>query len=322
MKTLGGSRNKKRMAWHACVATCLVLFALNGAALADGTTAPPITEPANAPGATSAPAPAANATAAAPTTSAPAPANAAANPNPSSPAAGSSAPSAPAPAYAQPASNSAAPTSAASTTAPRTLPLPAGAVAVPPLTGQTATLDPNNPAAAGFDSNSDIVNYERFQNPDAFQSQMPVQQFMNDEDNVIAPLGVEVREDQRKLKSGESAIGLLIVSVSSGSPAAKAGLHSHTDVTRNVLEGAAVAGALVFPPAVLLAPIIASVPLGESYDLIIAVDGWRVMNLVEFTDRLRELQPGEIVYLSIIRDGSRLQVPVQIPQDVAAATSH
>ena len=128
---------------------------------------------------------------------------------------------------------------------------------------------------------------------------------------IVAPLGVEVREDHRKLKSGENATGLLIIGVASGSPAAKAGLHAHTDTARNVLEGAAVAGALVFPPAVLLAPIIASVPLGESYDLIIAVDGWRVMNFVEFEDRLHDLQPGEIVYLSVIRDGSRLQIPLQ-----------
>ena len=32
-------------------------------------------------------------------------------------------------------------------------------------------------------------------------------------------------------------------------------------------------------------------------------------------------RPGEIVYLSIIRNGSRLQVPVKIPQDVASATA-
>jgi hypothetical protein len=236
-----------------------------------------------------------------------------------------------------------APGAAATTTAavPPTLALPSGTVAVPPLTGQTATLDPNDPGAAGFDSNSDITNYERFQNPDSFQSQLPVQQFMNDQlllreerihpwgtragrteaDNVISPLGVEVREDQRKLKFGETASGLLIVSVTSGSPAAKAGLRAHTDTTRNVLVVTAVAGALVFPPAALLVPIIASVPLGESYNLIIAIDGWRVMNFVEFEDRLHDLQPGEIVYLSVIRNGSRLQVPVKIPQDVASATA-
>jgi S1-C subfamily serine protease len=199
--------------------------------------------------------------------------------------------------------------------APGTLTLPAGTVAVPPLTGQTTVLDPN---AAGFDSNADIVNYERFQNPDSYQPQMPLQEFINEQDN-SSPIGVELREDHRKLKSGEDATGLLVIGVTTGSPAAKAGLHAYTETTRNVLEGAAVAGSLVFPPAVLLAPIIANVPLGESYDLIIAVDGWRVMNFIEFEDRMHDLQPGEIVYLSVVHDGKRQQVPVQVPQDVLSA---
>ena len=62
-----------------------------------------------------------------------------------------------------------------------------------------------------------------------------------------------------------------------------------------------------------------NVPLGESYDLIIAVDGWRVMNFLEFEDRMHDLQPGEIVYLSVVHDGKRQQVPVQVPQDVLSA---
>jgi hypothetical protein len=296
-------------------AAWFALIAMNRAVFADGSGSPPISEPANAPGALLVPVPAAASTASTAAIAAP-PAN-----HSSTTANMAASPAAAQPATATAAANTATPsTSSSIPAAPRTLTLPAGTVAVPPLTGQTATLDPNDPGAAGFDANADVTNYERFQNPDTYQPQMPLQQFLNDEDNEVAPLGVEVREDHRKLKSGEDATGLLIIGVASGSPAAKAGLHAHTDTARNVLEGAAVAGALVFPPAVLLAPIIASVPLGESYDLIIAVDGWRVMNFVEFEDRLHDLQPGEIVYLSVIRDGSRLQVPLKIPQDVAAAT--
>jgi hypothetical protein len=324
MKTPGGSRSTRRKTWPVWVAACFALLVLNSAIWADSTGSPPITEPANAPGSALAPVPAATGG-----PSVPNPGSSASSANHStaattnsSAAATSLEPNAPS-AVGTTATSSGTATAATipstGSLAPRTLTLPAGTVAVPPLTGQTATLDPSDPAAAGFDANADIANYERFQNPDAYQPQMPIQQFINDEDNVISPLGVEVREDQRKLKSGEDATGLLITGVTSGSPAAKAGLHAHTDTARNVLEGAAVAGALVFPPAVLLAPIIANVPLGESYDLIIAVDGWRVMNFIEFQDRLRDLQPGEIVYLSVIRNGSRLQVPVKLPQDLAAA---
>jgi len=188
---------------------------------------------------------------------------------------------------------------------------------VPSNTGQAQSA--SAPEADGFSPNDDTLNYQRFQNPELYEPQLhSLQEFINEQDN-SSSIGVEVREDQRKLQSGEQAAGLLIIGVTSGSPAAKAGLHAHTDTARNVLEGAAVAGSMVFPPAVLLIPILANVPVGDSYDLIIAVDGWRVTNFIEFEDRMRDLQPGEIVYLTVVRDGKRLQVPVQVPQDQLTA---
>ena len=324
MKTRGGSRKRGSRIASAWSAATLVLFLLTNTAVADATSAFSVSEPANAPAETPlapvtpaaaapianpAAAPIANPVAAPATASVPAASSTVTAATPPKPA---TVPSAP------PASN--APTEsvspAPSSGAPRTLALPAGTVAVPPLTGQSSTLDPNSPSAAGFNSNADIINYERYQNPDSYpQQQIPLQSFINEQDN-SSQLGVELREDHRKLKSGEDATGLLVIGVTPGSPAAKAGLHAYSQTARNVLEGVAVAGALVFPPAVLLAPIIASVPIQESYDLIIAVDGWRVMDFTEFEDHLHDLQPGEIVYLSVIRDGERKQIQVQIPQNM------
>ncbi|MGA2409291.1 MAG: PDZ domain-containing protein [Candidatus Binataceae bacterium] len=186
----------------------------------------------------------------------------------------------------------------------------------PPAASQAQASTPQD--AAGFNPSDDTLNYERYQNPELYEPQLhSLQEFINEQDNT-SPIGVEVREDQRKLEGGTEATGLLIIGVTPGSPAAKAGLHAHTDTARNVLEGAAVAGAMVFPPAVLFIPILANVPIGDNYDLIIAVDGWRVMNFVEFEDRMRDVQPGEIVYLTVVRNGKRLQVAVQVPQDQAA----
>jgi hypothetical protein len=37
-----------------------------------------------------------------------------------------------------------------------------------------------------------------------------------------------------------------------------------------------------------------------------------VVNFLDFEDRMRDVQPGEIVYLSIVRNGDRVQVPVHI----------
>jgi hypothetical protein len=339
MKTRGGSRRTGWKIASAWAVASLALLTLTSAAFADATSASPIAEPANAPAgaalipvpATAPAAPATNpaapaaASAAAPagSTSGPAATSAYAPVSPSAPAAATppSASSVP-PATSSPGTtiSAAAPALPIPTGAARTLALPAGTVAVPPLTGQTSTLDPNSPSAAGFSSNADIINYERYQNPDTYQQQqVPLQEFINEQDN-SSPLGVDLREDHRKLNSGEDATGLLVVGVIPGSPAAKAGLHAFSDTTRNVLTGAAVAGLMFFPPAALLVPVIQAVPLGESYDLIIAVDGWRVMNYIEFADRLHDLQPGEIVYLSVIRNGQRQQIPVQVPQDTVLST--
>ncbi|HVA67978.1 MAG TPA: PDZ domain-containing protein, partial [Candidatus Binataceae bacterium] len=53
--------------------------------------------------------------------------------------------------------------------------------------------------------------------------------------------------------------------------------------------------------------------VGESYDLIIGVDGVRVTDFLDFQDRMRDLKPGEIVYLSVVRDGRRHQFRVAVP---------
>ncbi|HJU28705.1 MAG TPA: PDZ domain-containing protein, partial [Candidatus Binataceae bacterium] len=71
------------------------------------------------------------------------------------------------------------------------------------------------------------------------------------------------------------------------------------------------------PPAVVAVPILDQVHVGESYDLIVAVDGSRVTNFLDFEDRMRDVRPGEIVYLSIVRDGNRVQVPVHVPTTFA-----
>ncbi len=41
-------------------------------------------------------------------------------------------------------------------------------------------------------------------------------------------------------------------------------------------------------------PAIDYMQVGESYDMIIGVDGSRVTNFLDFQDRMHDLQPGEI----------------------------
>ncbi|HLW72140.1 MAG TPA: PDZ domain-containing protein [Candidatus Binataceae bacterium] len=140
-----------------------------------------------------------------------------------------------------------------------------------------------------------------------------MQDYLAGEDENVAPLGIAVRADERTLSSGEKQSGLLVISVDSGGPAAKAGLKSTHRKIKTVVEAASIAGALFFPPAMMVVPLLEATKAGESYDLIVGVDGNRVTDVLDFEDCLRDLQPGEIVYLSIVRNGQRVQLPVPMP---------
>jgi hypothetical protein len=195
-------------------------------------------------------------------------------------------------------------------------------------------VDPSQPLASGTTPDSqlpqdsqppnesnDIARYQEE------QSGMPPQQLMQqqfDNDGVLStPFGMELREAKRTLKSGEDADGLLITSVEKGSPAAAAGLHPYTHVVHDALAGAAIAAAVtgVGMPAILLLPALDIMQIGESYDMIIGVDGSRVTNFLDFQDRMRDLQPGELVYLSVVRDGKRMQVTLPVTADTLQATN-
>ncbi|MBV8359755.1 MAG: PDZ domain-containing protein [Deltaproteobacteria bacterium] len=189
-----------------------------------------------------------------------------------------------------------------------------------PSTATSAESTPGattGPQAGSADYDDGIIRYEHAK--DSEISGPPIgslDDFMS-EGNITSPLGIEVREDKRRLKTGGEAQGLLIVDVFAGSPAARAGLRPYHRVMRDALETAAVAGAMFCPPVVLLVPVFDQVRLGESYDLIIGVDGSRVINFMDFQDRLRDLQAGEIVYFSIIRNGERMQISVPVPNNLA-----
>jgi hypothetical protein len=179
---------------------------------------------------------------------------------------------------------------------------------------QAALATQASPGAPGRNSDAEIVNYARPQQVPLMEPRLhSLQEFINEGTDDDSPLGIEVRESQRRLRSGVEVNGLLIVGVESNSPAATAGLLAYRRVARDVLEGAAVLASLVFPPAAIAVPLFDQVRIGETYDLIIAVDATRVTNFLDFEDRMRDVQPGEIVYLSIIRNGDRRQVAVQLP---------
>ena len=135
-----------------------------------------------------------------------------------------------------------------------------------------------------------------------------------DANEQISVFGMELRVETR---TAEREIqGLLVVDIEPGSPGAAAGLHPYRQPIRDVLNGVAMLGVMMCPPAIIVAPLVGSVPLHENYDLVIGIDGFRVASFLDFYERVRDTRPGEVVYLNILRNGHRVQVPLQITSAV------
>jgi hypothetical protein len=184
---------------------------------------------------------------------------------------------------------------------------------------ESTSSEPGSSEAASSEPN-EITSYQQE------QSGMPPQQLKDLQEydsggDLSTSLGMRLREDKRALSTGEEADGLLITGVITNSPAADAGLHAYNAAGHNVMTGVAMAGAMMFPPAILLVPLLDYTSIGETYDLIIGMDGARVRNFLDYQDRTRDLMPGEMIYLSVIRDGKRLQLTLTAPPNQIQATS-
>ncbi len=188
---------------------------------------------------------------------------------------------------------------------------------------QSSAIGASAPSTVNSGNGDPVVNYERAQNPPPYDAGL-AEQFMMEDENDLPLLGIDVRLDERKLKSGENISGLLIVAVDPGSPAATAGLEGFQHKITSAVETVAMAAAMVFPlaaPAAMLVPMLESSHVGEHYDLIVAVDGYRVRNLLDLQDAVRDVQPGQTIYLSIVRDGKRLPVAVKLPRQALLPSS-
>jgi hypothetical protein len=142
------------------------------------------------------------------------------------------------------------------------------------------------------------------------------QEYM-DANEQIAVYGIEMRVDTRKAE--REVQGLLVTDIEPGSPGASAGLHPFRERTRDVLKGVGMLAAMAFPPALVIVPIVESVALHESYDLIIGVDGARVTNFADSWEQRRMVRPGEISDGAARRDRLPQPAPRRPPRAGADA---
>jgi PDZ domain len=194
-----------------------------------------------------------------------------------------------------------------------------GTVEIPPANSADASRQqPPSPALESLpsDESSDVARYREDESEQ-----------LESEGELSTTFGMQLREARRTLRSGEEANGLLITAVEKKSPAAAVGLHAYSHGVHDALTGVGIVGALVLfmvpggQFAILLIPVLGSMQVGESYDMIIGVDGTRVTNFLDFQDSLHDLQPGEVIYLSVVRNGKRVQVTMPVPTNALQATN-
>jgi S1-C subfamily serine protease len=142
----------------------------------------------------------------------------------------------------------------------------------------------------------------------------------------IPILGISVFRDQGKLASGEELDGLAVTSVDKLGPAYKAGIRAQHIVVKSAAEevGATVlvlGAAAFFPPTLFVVPMLARMPSTKTYDVIVAIDAQRIQDVEELESSLRSATAGETIYLTIIRDGRRLQLRMPMPDVVSASAS-
>jgi PDZ domain len=139
-------------------------------------------------------------------------------------------------------------------------------------------------------------------------------------------LGIAVQTIYSNDRPGGLVNGLEVVSVDPDSPADRAGLRGRTHMT-SVGESGATVGSLMPPLNLLLMPLLKKTgSLGQSGDLIVAIDDRRVVNEFDLQSELATLKPGETIYLTIVRalpDGSKktLKVPIRLANAAQTAAS-
>lgn len=128
----------------------------------------------------------------------------------------------------------------------------------------------------------------------------------------IPRLGIAVTNGGGTLQNRYRFDGVEVVGVIPGSPGATAGLKGEQRRMQMLMTVGILAASMFFPPAMLGAAVLGSSGIGESHEFIIAVDGIRVHDVIEFGEALNQAQPGEMVYLTVVANGHRKQLELAL----------
>ena len=124
----------------------------------------------------------------------------------------------------------------------------------------------------------------------------------------ISRIGVSVRDGRTELIDGHEVSGAEVIDAATDSPAASAGIQSCRMAARAALAEAGGFVATILTPVILLLRAIDHSSMFEDRDVIFAVDGERVRNILDLADRVQSLARGDRIYLTIARRGRRVQI--------------
>jgi hypothetical protein len=139
-------------------------------------------------------------------------------------------------------------------------------------------------------------------------------QFVSNDDVYESPIGALLQRNCARLAQGQLACGLAVLEISPGGPAAMAGIRPYSGLVHTLLGASIVGTAMVFPPAIAALGLVEQSHVGETYDLILGVDGQRIRRITDFQDAVSDARLGDIIYVTVLRAGKRLQIPMRIAQ--------
>jgi hypothetical protein len=175
-------------------------------------------------------------------------------------------------------------------------------------------------AADGSDyagASPELSNPDRFGSDDRIGSD---DQFAgNNDDADESPVGALLQHNCAELSDGHVACGLAVLEVRAGSPAAEAGLRPYSGLVHHLLGAATIMAAMAFPPIIAGMGLVEQRHVGEAYDLIIGVDGYRIRSNDDFRQAIADARINDVIYLTVVRRGTRLQIPVRFSRARAPA---
>jgi S1-C subfamily serine protease len=126
----------------------------------------------------------------------------------------------------------------------------------------------------------------------------------------LSSIGMYVRDGRTELIDGHEVNGVEVIDAGAESLAASSGIQSCRMAARAALAQRRGLVATMLTPVIALLRAIDRSFMFDDRDVIFAVDGERIRNILELADRVQNPARGDRIYLTLARRGRRVQICV------------